>query len=110
RRALKPLRGEARRPHAAPGGLGLGEVGVARTGALPLDEAPGEARRQRDRVADAARVEAEQPRGRRGAAEDAVDRARAKAVRRWPAPTSPTVTAWFTNAFALSTMAAGSSS
>src|SRR5207245_1035860 len=138
RRALKPLRGEARRPHAAPGRLSLGKIGVARARALALDEASGEARRQRDRVTDAARVEAEQPGRRRGAAEDAVARARAPSIhnvapwpapsrrgprrscsstarraaaeRSWPAPTRPTVTAWFTNAFALSTTAAGSSS
>src|SRR6185436_11779116 len=60
RRALKSLRGEARRPHAAARRLRLGEVRVARAHALALDEAAGEARRQGDGVTDAARVEPEQ--------------------------------------------------
>src|SRR4029434_124347 len=81
RRALKALRGEARRPHAAARALRLGEVRIARAHALAFDEAAGEARRQRDGVADAARVEPEQLRRRRRAAENAVDRARAEPVR-----------------------------
>src|SRR5262249_60076436 len=80
-RALEALRGEARRPHAAARGLRLCEIRVTRAHALALDEASREACRQRDRVADAGSVEPEQLRRRRRAAEDAVDRTRAEAVR-----------------------------
>ena len=47
-RALEALGGERGRPHPAARGLGLGEVGVTGAGALALDEAAGEAGRQRD--------------------------------------------------------------
>src|SRR5439155_26689216 len=76
------LSGEAGGPHRIASRLGLGEVRVARAGALPFDEAPGEAGGERDRVRDPASVELHELRGRRGGAEGAEDRTRAKAVGR----------------------------
>src|SRR5262249_45326086 len=92
-RAFEALRCESGRPHSAPRSLRLGEVRVARARALPLDEAPREARGEGDGVHGPCRVESQQLRRGGGAAEYAVDRARAKTVRRSGREESPAATA-----------------
>jgi hypothetical protein len=69
------------RPHSAPSRLALGKIGVARAGALALDEAAGEARGEGDGVRGVLGVEPEELRRRRRAAQDAVDGMKSRAYR-----------------------------